>query len=436
MQINSKKSEILSACQGLAWKDFLSVLQTSISKSHQNLNRSISYIDTSYSITAPSSSMMQSAAKQSFRRATLVIISLNRWRKHHSNSLRTVANDVVSYYSTVFEMVQNKFFNHSAIDHVSADVSSILTTQLSHGNAFANTFIRALNVFNALLNDSDMASMKVDVLSSLFRTLYKNDKNKLAFGWVNNAFCCDYETRLEMIKIARSTIDKIVNIISEFRIHSQSKSYIASPSELNLLSLSLKFIHLLSLQNFKGILSYIDINSFQSLFLILDEKPGDNLVEEKNEKGNEPMENGSFVGKKSNPRDRKKAIRRALNSIISLIQELSLSEVCRNKSRNYTMDLLGTNSDLLMTIHQSRVAAALRNQDDIDGLGKLNADNKDGLGSTILNSGKALKDVKKRCQELITKPIEFRSQEGFVVQGDKLLNNYKGIDFTLATWIY
>ena len=43
---------------------------------------------------------------------------------------------------------------------------------------------------------------------------------------------------------------------------------------------------------------------------------------------------------------------------------------------------------------------------------------------------------KKRCQELIRNPVEFcRSQEGFVVQGEKLLNNYKGMDFTLAMWI-
>jgi len=52
--------------------------------------------------------------------------------------------------------------------------------------------------------------------------------------------------------------------------------------------------------------------------------------------------------------------------------------------------------------------------------------------------GSAAKDGnKRRCQELITKPMEFcRAQEGFVVQGDSLLNNFKGIDFTLATWVF
>lgn len=437
MQINSKKSDILSTAEGLVWKDFLSVLLGCISNCHLILSDSINYIDMNFNITAPSSSSMQSKAKKAFRRVILVIVSLNRWKKHCSKSLSSLAADIVNFYSTVLEIVQNKFLKSNEVDIVAADVVATIGTQLSHGNVYAQTFFQSLTVFNMLLDGTDLASAKVDILSSIFRTMYKNDQNKVAFGWVMNNFCCDSESRLQMKNVARITIAKIVRIISDFHVHSQSKIFAPSASELNLLSLALKFIHLLSLQNFKGLLSILDIKSFQSLFLSLDEKPSDASNDDKNDRLNDPnslSEGGTFLAKKANPRDRKKASRRALNSIISLIQELSISEASGSQSRNYSIQLLETNSELLMNIQQSRVAAALRNTIDIDGLGKLNADSKDSISSSA--GGKALKDVKRRCQELITKPIEFRSQEGFVVQGDKLLNNYKGIDFTLATWIY
>jgi hypothetical protein len=45
--------------------------------------------------------------------------------------------------------------------------------------------------------------------------------------------------------------------------------------------------------------------------------------------------------------------------------------------------------------------------------------------------------MKRRCQELIVLPMSFsKTQEGFVVQGDNLLSNFKSVDFTLVLWIY
>ncbi len=48
----------------------------------------------------------------------------------------------------------------------------------------------------------------------------------------------------------------------------------------------------------------------------------------------------------------------------------------------------------------------------------------------------AVNAAKKRCQDLIIKPLEFsRNSEGIVIQGEKLLNNCKGVDFSIVTWI-
>ena len=441
MHINSKKSEILSTSQ-VSWKDFLAVLLASVSKCHQVLTCSKSYVDVNFNIPTPRN--VKSKAMQSFRRVILIVVSLNRWKKHLiGNRLTSFANDVVGFYSTVFDTVQNKFIeNNNSMEKTTSDVINVISSHLSFGNSFAQSFLRALNVFNLLLDGTDVSSTKVDVLSSIFKTMSKADKNKLAYGWVMSDFCCNFESRLHIIKGVRVTISKVVNLISSFIVYSQSKSYNPTVSELNLLALSVKFIHLLCLQHYKDIASFIDVKSLIALFTLLDEKPGDSVIDEKSDNTNSQPES-SYLSKKPNLREKKKSGRRALNSIISLIQQLSLSEALGHiKSPTYAMQLLEVNSDLMMNIQHSRVALALRNTLDIDGFGKINSiDGKESSGGVNLNtlgsgSGKTLKDVKRRCQELITKPIEFRSQEGFVVQGDKLLNNYKGIDFTLVTWIY
>ena len=58
--------------------------------------------------------------------------------------------------------------------------------------------------------------------------------------------------------------------------------------------------------------------------------------------------------------------------------------------------------------------------------------------STILINTSTQKNNKnRRCQDLITKPMEFcRNVEGFVVNSDKLLNSYKGMHFYSASCVF
>ena len=94
-------------------------------------------------------------------------------------------------------------------------------------------------------------------------------------------------------------------------------------------------------------------------------------------------------------------------------------------------DLLDEHTSLLSHLLRSRVAGA---QIGLDSNAKLSSKNGDGKGDKKENASNM---HKKRCQELITQPHQFsKDTSGVVILGEKLLSNYKGIDFTLSLWVF
>lgn len=193
--------------------------------------------------------------------------------------------------------------------------------------------------------------------------------------------------------------------------------------------------------------------------------------------------------KKSSLRDRNKALRKASNAVLTIIQYLSVrsAKANENKSNNDSKFFIssGANNPVifadanlalcnylqsarLMNIKNnagenvdtaSTAIPANNSSKDSSSSLSLGAGNSatsllataaaavmSGVSNSTLIKGPLAKDAssstaagpnKRRCQDVINKPLEFhRNQEGFVVQGDKLISNYKGVDFTLATWIY
>ena len=188
-------------------------------------------------------------------------------------------------------------------------------------------------------------------------------------------------------------------------------------------------------------------------------------------------------------RDRKKALIKVCNSIISLLQELSGQEsvTCNqrmtdNISASKVCDsLLIIHNDLLLHLQRMQLSSIQQGTGTGNGTGTGTGTDSDIIGNQAANSspirrtshsdnidnrtgarteghlsivttlntnngngnsktsgtGTLKENARRRCQELIVSPLEFcRGQEGFVVQGDNLLSNFKGIDFTLASWIF
>ena len=231
----------------------------------------------------------------------------------------------------------------------------------------------------------------------------------------------------------------------------------------------------------------------RNVFIAMDSKvqdPSNYLIEERTT---------NTVRSRTIIRDKKKSLVKTLNSIISLLQEFSGQETQSNllnlgiKNHNSVCNvctiLLEVHNDILVHLQKMRVLSMQQVIDaeisvnrttssspsrrtsnpNSDGSieGKDNNNNFNINTTTLLSTivtaattttttvgalkipteigigmgigiGLSNKDnIKKRCQEIVLTPIEFnKNQEGFVVQGDNLLSNFKGLDFTLALWLY
>ena len=151
------------------------------------------------------------------------------------------------------------------------------------------------------------------------------------------------------------------------------------------------------------------------------------------------MEGGSasaaaVTAKRSgNNKERARVVRRTCHALVSLIQDLGATHnpTIHNDSQTMGNALLECHSTLVYHLQKSRLVVNRHDSDPL--MSKGTAEN---AGTGGRGGSKDSLNNKRRCQELIRNPTEFcRNQEGLVVQGDKLLNNYKGMDFTLAMWV-
>ena len=150
-------------------------------------------------------------------------------------------------------------------------------------------------------------------------------------------------------------------------------------------------------------------------------------------------------------RDRSKALKKVSNAIISLYLAFSCREGSVRENSVMCNHVMNSHSELLAHLQKVRLSAQQQMADsESQSAGKNSSSTKptetvdpnSASSSSLTTNSKSSTHTgkegsRRRCQELIVRPLEFcRSQEGFVVQGDSLLNNFKGIDFTLATWLY
>lgn len=191
----------------------------------------------------------------------------------------------------------------------------------------------------------------------------------------------------------------------------------------------------------------------------------------------------SNVSKKTNTRDRTRALKRASAVVIGFLQDMLISsnpsiQPSKSCDRRYALSLshhlndqhldmqywlctmmqsgrlLGSRQDFNESESNSLSATSsltsISNSSSTTGnMGSntMNSDSFNDTGSSFIASAinmNATKTrdqtnaAKRRFQDLITKPMEFHPifRRSIVVQGDRLINSTKGIDFTLATWIY
>lgn len=492
--MNGRKSTILNSLQdingghldNLSWKNILRIIKAIAIRVRKILISTTVQLQCNNNLPCIQGKSGVSRAKSALRRCMLIIVCLHRWKLCKTHSLIRVGSCVVDFFHHIFRIVTSNFTLFE-LSKITTRINSITSTFVSMNDTVLRT-VDGFQTMKQLMCDSSSFSIKTDLVATLVSMMTTKidrvDDTKWTddhrFGGylqklLSGNFCCSCSTRGLLVTAFNGMFSKVLTVITEFldKYNSPQAALAVTVLELNLLLLSLKLIHFMSIQGVRyrkssdtqGNRFYFPVKLYHQLFYVLDDKPNGEVLNEEfgstsakgpsndinysaptnaeNNGGSNsaPIANnqsGSTRYKYNTTRDRNRALRRVTNEIISILQEFSICEAQDFDASDFVHR--STACSEVVSI-QCSLISSLQKCNTISSSDIITMDNEPNLSGAsgipfVGLQSKESKDGKKRCQELLNNPVEFcRSQEGFVVQGDKLLNNYKGIDFTLVTWV-
>lgn len=454
-QLLSSKSRIIENGDiSISWIDVVNFVSNSLKRLSMLLYESI---DECRKISPYFSLKSLSNSKKRWRRCLLVVIGVVRWRRATLSKYSRAGSVAVQF---MWDMISDRTKNFTNFtSEISINGCQFVFDQLRAENDVARQRVSGIDLFISIFSNSSYASVKCDMMVQLI-SLWSHafvsldgTPGKLSHERWN---CCSHD----MFNLNRSSLRSFLIHISKY-IRSFKTSCVGSSSnDFLLLSLSIDFFNLICTTSWLNIpvSDYLPLSLLQSLFLFLDDKvavesqlislsnPGpqgtvnhlfhssfswEGAVSTKivgDEARRQFSDNkSSSQMKKVLPKERIRSMKIAASSIISLVQGMVMEK--RNgtfmiTSSDELFDLIAVSSFFL---EKCRVLSLLccKNENDL-GSPK---DSKDPKDSSTYN--------KKRCQDIINKPMEFcKNSEGIVVQGDKLLSSSKGVDFTLTFWVF
>lgn len=428
-------------------------------------------------------------ARRRWRKVLMVVFCVNRWRSHVVLHIQKLPAMVLDFVFNTVSRISSDFLLLPDVATLTERAIRFVRC-LFEGNNASRRYVQGLTDIQILLTDMTSVVFKSDILSALIGALKekyenvikgdeKSSSNKLSLlvrsGGSVNALCGSASVRAALRKAKRVALNFATDIVYSFHFTNQG-SY--TQQELVLLTNAIKLFHLLQIEDTGECFSTalpslqsVDLARLEVLFLSLHEKQKQASLTALEDKSHVSSALATAGGSKkaSNTRERNAACRRAANSVLSLLQAVSVSVWKDGSSRNRaqtSIQLLDTFSSLVGQLQESQlvessgstgvttssiasvVSTAGPGGDDISV--RSSAESKDtgsvasaaagvtSFGALLTGNNKPQKEGggKRRCQDLITKPMEFcRSVEGFLVQGEKLINSYKGMDFTMATWV-
>jgi len=449
--LHSKRSQLCEHSGGMSWSDILMKVHDVLSLIREFLLSGTARIH--YAVCALPCPKLASAAGapvskssnawKAFRRCTLTVLCMLRWKACRKANMHDIGQIVVDFVSGTVGKVTSDFTVASP-EHVDCRWTSILR-HLGSGSALTRQFACGLEAINNLIVQTKHVPMKADTLMVLTVALRESEYSNVGDNGLSNAasaaLCCSAEA-MALRALALKTLKQIlVDIVLDFCSKFHAGISLATYSDLSYITTAIRLLHLLSLSGRGRRILPEEVTPAKLAFLLV------LLVDESTNESRPSIDeklsgsmNGASLGlgfgsnaKTNAPRVKGKAIKRAANAIISFLQSLSAQLTCESGSDSEVLcnQLLQVHSTLFTYFQTARLSAATVT--DIDPLG--GATGKAAAGADS-GKGKDALSGKRRCQELISKPMEFcHSQEGFVIQGDKLLNNLKGMDFTLAMWV-
>lgn len=463
-RIQSQRSTLVSNNDNSNWLDTLTILLR-----QTNAIREVILASTSMIVTCPI--MISSRVKKfpSLRRAILVVICSLRWAAAVRLKLKSSGIVVVEFMSEVLESMTQGLTTVESPDLMSSKWERLML-HLKAGSTDVADFSKGILTATATLQETPFSSVKHDVLSSLIiawrdRLMAERQQECMKIRRDHTSLCCT-EAIWRLRRDAAASLESyLCGAVRDFSTSFLSGTLMGNV-EINFFSLVLSLLHLLSIsgssvdldlasQSPPGVCSVVlsmankvDIlESLKTIFIAIDARSLDPNTQVQEER------TPSAVRARGSSRDRNKALRKVSNSLLSLLQSFSCCEHSSSNKGNLLVcsSVMNTHNDLLVHLQGVRLAAHIQVLESENLASSAlpsrkpsleNGDAKIALADPALPAASktllASKEAsKRRCQELIVRPLEFfRVQEGFVVQGDNLLSNFKGIDFTLATWIF
>ena len=427
--IYNQRSVLMSRCNGLTWTEMLSIMY-SVVKSFSSFMGKCSDKTSIAPLCLPAKKRLHSA----FRRSLLIVLCVNRWKRCVKNKFSCRKSSVIDAFRNILNL-------------------TVFSVTLFDENTVVNAWVRAVeslkktvvvNVSQAmgmesmsnLLLNTPQTSIRVDIMALLITTWKESIVRTDLPGQchVSNKFeCtrhsqCTYSTLtsksrkksalLFLVNVVQNSVKSFCHGLCEGVISTSS-----SASDLNLFCCNIKFLQLVFVDDSSTIATNYFVSTLKQLteaLVVIDEKFAE--LQGCDDKGG----GGAGPTKRQSSREKSIYLKRASSAIVRLLQMVAMSSVNAGLDFSAYCAKLICDAHIYLVKHFQNARMAVKS----DYLSSFHNESKEGRAKDV-NSHR------RRCQELIVNPMQFsRHQEGFVVQGEKLLSNFKGIDFTLACWVF
>lgn len=395
-----------------------------------------------------------------WRRAILLIVCVHRWSNVMVKRPSRLRESALDFILQVTNHVTEDMTVIPSVE-VSAKKLHYLYRGLVKTTAEFDAIASAISSTARFYSQTSFLSLKSDLLSSLTNILRES---RLYDGLQGRSSICLSSQVYNKLRISSVTMESLIRLGLEHWLHSSSAFAMIDLQVINHLIKLQETLQIATANGRGHIQTTIPFTMCTSIITKLYEKYH-MLVNSHEEK--------SFVSKKvSSFRERNAASKRALFSVLAYMHNLILHDADSLDVQSHRVLLSATEAynQLLRYLQTSRNEEALTSGDE-NLLGNVGSEkdvspapnNNASSGNIVHNTSspsitplpssfnllpaipvvsqpsnlrQTKENAKKRCQDLIVKPMEFsKSCEGVVVSGEKLLNNCKGTDFSMATWV-
>ena len=433
--IFNRRSVLMSRCEGLTWKDILSMIHR-IVRAFQLFLQACTDRSCLKPLIVPAKKRVHPA----LRRSLLVVMCLNRWKSSLKYKFKLRKVSVINAFQyvlnrTIFAIIP---FNENSLTN---SWKGLLSSLQKSDDVISNQVI-GMESMKKLLINTPQSSIRIDIMSLLAVSW----KNKMLQNPFLRDFSCDGDKTvgsspklIEQSRVEFSTslsksrhksaflclMNVVQDSVTEF-CNNLCQDTIAVPSlftELNLFYCNIKYLQLVVADKnnpYSFDYSICILKHLKDVLVAIDAKFAELQMSDDRGSG------GASATKRQSSREKCVYMRRAASAVVRLLQIISMSTVRAG------INLSQKDFEVILDVHVYLIKhfQNIRLMIKSDGIATSQNEPKDGRGKDV-NSHR------RRCQELIVNPMQFgRIQEGFVVQGEKLLSNFKGIDFTLACWIF